>query len=109
MDNKDYCDGVPIRVYIDTRVEAIERQISVLDANIKLSVTKAESSLTARLDAMNEFRGSLNDLANRAATRAEVEAVKEKVNDIGKTASVTAALVAVVVSIVIVLLSRFIQ
>ncbi len=97
---------VPLRTYVDARLDALDRRVGELDANGKLAVEKAATALNARLDTMNEFRGALNDLASRAATRDQLDALREKVSDIRITVAVVSALMSLAISIGVALITR---
>lgn len=91
---------------MDARFRAIEESVKAAMAASDKAVDKAETNLTKRLDSMNEFRSSLNDILNRAASKVEVEALRDKIGDMRVQIGVTAALVSLVVSAVMAWLIR---
>jgi S-adenosylmethionine:diacylglycerol 3-amino-3-carboxypropyl transferase len=97
-----------LRDYIDAQDQALDRRIVDLDRNVKRAVETAAASLGHRLDAMNEFRGALSDLASKAATRDQLDALKEKVSDVKQHQAVTAALVALLVSVLVTIAGKWI-
>ena len=62
-------DGVSLRDYVDARIAALEKATQV-----------ATAALDLRLAAMNEFRASMSDIANRSATRVEFDQMRERMN-----------------------------
>jgi len=63
-------DGVCIKDYVDLRFAEAQRGID-----------KAESTMSARLATMNEFRDQLKDQAGRFITREEMNALLGQVHD----------------------------
>jgi chaperonin cofactor prefoldin len=55
------------------RLEAIEKVIDLLQSSQKVAQEKFEAQVSARFVAVNEFRGSLDDLSKQMATRRELE------------------------------------
>ena len=75
-------DDVKIRDYVDTRINELARtldyRMSALSTSIDerftamiRAVDKAEASMNARLEGMNEFRDQLKDQTGTFATRAQ--------------------------------------
>ena len=109
---------VSFRDYVDAKITALERRVTELDTLRSAAVESARLSMNERLATMNELRGSLNDMANRAATREQldahrvameirIEAVQEKVGDVRVQVAVAAALVSLLVSLVVMAVSQW--
>ncbi len=73
---------VALREYLERRIDDIERRMLDRFLLNDQALTKAEMMMTARLNAMNEFRDALKDQANRMATRMELEKVDESVREL---------------------------
>lgn len=103
---------VPLKDYLDGRIEEMDNRFKDRFDEISANVVKAEHQLNHRLEGMNEFRESLRDQASKFMTRTEYEyahkALDDKVRSMelakanfeGRAASV-AGLVSVAVSIVV--------
>ena len=110
---------VELREYTDARIDALADRVTELAVTAKEAIQERTSALNTRLDAMNEFRKSVDDIANKAATRHEMDAMKEasrleldvlkeKFNDMRAQATVSSTLVSILVSVAMILLSRFV-
>jgi hypothetical protein len=109
-----------LKSYVDARCAAIDLRITEVYQAIQRGVDKADVTMTTRLDAMNEFRAALSDMANRSATRDQLDLLRENVKKElatldrqvvkdGKVMAQTAAVVALLVSIVIAGLAAYLQ
>lgn len=65
---------VTYRTLIDSQAEKVKLALDAADK----AVTKAEDSVNARLQAMNEFRSSLSDAATRNVSRLEFDQLREQ-------------------------------
>lgn len=113
---RDYCD---VRFEAtDTHIGLIDRRVTELDKSRASALDIAQEALNSRLNTMNEFRGSLNDLAQHAATRDQLEATKDKfdgtiavlrerLGDVKTQVTVIAALVSLLISMIMTLISRW--
>ena len=70
-------DGVSLRDYVDSRISSLEKATQV-----------ATAALDLRLAAMNEFRASMSDIANRSATRVEFDQMRERMAQFATTSDV---------------------
>lgn len=68
-----------LKELVDARFIALERTVDLRFAALEKAVEIAKTSMDTRLDAMNEFRSSMTDQANRYLTKTEHEAWKDKV------------------------------
>jgi hypothetical protein len=78
----DEMSEVPLRDYIERRLDDLDRRYEQRFADGLAAITKAEQAINDRLAGMNEFRDALKDQASRMATRAELEAVGELVSEL---------------------------
>jgi hypothetical protein len=60
-------DGVSLRDYVDSRLAAIEK-----------ATTVAYDSMNKRLETMNEFRQSMQDMRGETVTRSEFSQMRER-------------------------------
>jgi hypothetical protein len=84
----DSADEISLRQYIDIRVEAVEKAVLAAIAASDRAVNKAEAANEKRFDAVNEFRGALNDSTRLMMPRSEAEqsfrVLSEKIEVFGK-------------------------
>lgn len=84
---------ISLEKYFDALLKGTERQLLTQIASlkehtdikfgaIKEATDKALKSNDDRLDSMNEFRGSLKDLAGTLATKDSLEEVKKRINSL---------------------------
>lgn len=70
---------VALRDYLERLIGDLDRRIDDRFLAADRAVTKAEVTMSARLNAMNEFREALKDQTNRMATRDELRKLDEVV------------------------------
>jgi len=115
---------VALKEYFERRIDDLEKHVfrriddmdrryaQWLDLNDE-AINKAEQTMNARLNAMNEFREALKDQANRMATRVELQSMADQVEELrrnranldGRLAVVSGG-VSLVISLAIWFLSR---
>ena len=82
---------VPLKEHLEQQIQAldvrVDQRISDLDVRIaqrfeliRIALDKADSTMSVRLDNMNEFRDALKDQANRGVTRDLYDKLNEDVN-----------------------------
>ncbi len=102
--------------YFEARLEALDRHYAHHLALNNTALEKAEHTMNARLQGMNEFRDALKDQASRMATRTELQTLelmvqelrREKANMDGRLAALSAT-VSLVVTVAFWILSRVIK
>lgn len=75
-------DSVSIKEYVDRRFADLERHLVERFSLSDTAVSKAEHTMDARLNSMNEFRDALRDQANRMATRIEVDQLRDQIGEL---------------------------
>jgi hypothetical protein len=73
---------IALRDYLESKLEELDKR---MDLHFKLNDTailKAEQTMGARLDSMNEFRDALKDQTSRMATRIELGGLEDQVQEI---------------------------
>ena len=70
---------VALRDYLERLIAESDRRYEQRFAASEQAVLKAEHTMTARLNGMNEFRDALKDQSGRMATRDELKRVDEAV------------------------------
>lgn len=68
-----------IRTYVDARIEEADKRYQERYEFSQRALEKADNANASRLDAMNEFRGTLADQAARLPTRSEVAALNDAI------------------------------
>jgi len=78
---------VPLRDYIDTKIDAVQASIGDLKDNIDLrfdlndkAVELANESILARLESMNEFRAQIKEERGNLATKEDVVSTYDKLD-----------------------------
>jgi len=66
----------------------------------KEAVDKASQSIDRRLEAMNEFRKTINDVQSQSATKEQLETIKDRVTDIRIQVAAWAVLASIVTAII---------
>ena len=64
---------VSLRDYIDRRFEAIEKAMAKTEHSQQVAIDRANEVLGVRLQAVNEFRASLEDQTRNYVTRSEFD------------------------------------
>jgi len=65
----EWRDGISLKEYVDARFTSVEEAVRV-----------ASYALNQRLEGMNEFRASMNDIASRTVPRTEFDLLRERMN-----------------------------
>ncbi len=68
---------VSLRQYMDSRLEAMDKAITLQFRSNEIAISKAESAVDYRLANLNEFRQSLADQTKNFVTRAEFDSLRE--------------------------------
>lgn len=78
---------ITLREYVDSQIAALRTEIGCITTTFAMrfasqdeATKKAESSLSKRLDGMNEFRDTLRDQAGRLATKEEIQMRAESID-----------------------------
>lgn len=100
---------VPLRDHFEARIEALDRRVSELARYHDQAVSDRAASLDARLASMNELRGALTDITNKAATRHDLDGLRDKLSDVKTQAAVLGALASILISLVMIFLARWIR
>ena len=84
-----------LRTYLQMSISEKERATELRLHSQELAVLKAETAIDKRLEAMNEFRGQLNDLVRTLLPRTEYNvnhsALEYQVDEVKKRVEVTSA------------------
>lgn len=107
---------VALKEYFDRRLDDLERRVLDRFVLSDAAVNKAERTMDARLNSMNEFRDALRDQANRMATRAEMEILRDQIGDLrrakanldGRLIAITGG-ISVGVTIILWILGRYMK
>jgi hypothetical protein len=90
-------DTVPLRVYLDDKIVALDRRYDERLIGIERATTIALATLNARLEGMNEFRAALKDqvftFANKDATDARLGLLESKTAAFANKSDVNAQIV----------------
>ncbi len=73
---------ISLKEYFERRIAEIERRLELQFTLNDRAIHKAEETMNARLNSMNEFRDALRDQSNRMATRVELERVEQDLNEV---------------------------
>jgi len=99
---------VGLKEYFERRLEDLDKRLMDRFHLGDMAISKAERTMAARLDSMNEFRDALRDQANRMATRVEVEKLEEQLQELRRAKAnldgrlfVMSGLVSISVSVVL--------
>ena len=109
---------VSLKYHLERRLEDLDARWLVRFTEAERAVSKAEVSINARLEGMNEFRAALKDQSSMLATRESVERLATDINEMkqasarmdGRIAAYVAmvsGVTAVVVSALTMLLARW--
>jgi hypothetical protein len=77
----DEADELALREYVDVRIDSLDRSVQTALTSAKEAVLKAEAATNDRFSAVNEFRGSLNDVARVQMPRTEAEQVNRALSE----------------------------
>jgi len=114
---------VALKEYLEKRIEELDKRVSLqidnLNSNIDqhfstndIALSKAEQTMNARLDSMNEFRDALKDQAGRMATRVELSVIELQVQELRRDKANLdgrLAMIAVIISIIVSLAARYVM
>lgn len=80
-------DNVPLRDYLDTRIEDLSLRLDQRINSTSTLISKLEDSTSTRFATVNEFRHALSDQANNFITRPEhndlsnrIDRLEERIN-----------------------------
>ena len=62
---------VSLREYVDKRLEILDKHIAKTERDNEIAIEKADKVLSYRLQGMNEWRASLQDMTSQYITRNE--------------------------------------
>lgn len=75
-------DTVPLREYLELKVDGLRRETELRAALTTMALDKAAESVTVHLAGMNEWRGALTDQSRTMATRDELTALTKTVEQL---------------------------
>jgi len=83
QDNRfDYQDGVSLRDFLCNKISNLEQKMELTFKLNQSAIDKAESSMNARLESMNEFRDTLRDQNKTFITKSEHEYLEKQIVDL---------------------------
>ena len=83
QDNRfDYQDGVSLRDFLCNKISNLDQKMELTFKLNQSAIDKAESSMNARLESMNEFRDTLRDQNKTFITKSEHEYLEKQIVDL---------------------------
>ena len=91
---------VSLKYHLERRLEDLDARWSARFADAQQAVTKAETTINARLEGMNEFRAALKDQTAMLASRESVERLVDDINELKRAGAKLDARIAAYVAMV---------